>query len=179
MTKILKEKLTFQAPKAFTVKKLSLELPNKKKITHYIAERVPAVIVFPLTPNYEVYLISQYRYLLKKTILEAVAGRVDDGENFISAAKRELKEEAGITASVWEELSRVELAASFFKATTRIFLATELEIGEQKLEEDEAIEVIKISLDEAVKKVMSGEIQTAASIIGILMLDQLRREKKL
>ncbi len=179
MTKILSEKETFKAENAFTVKKLQLELPNGKKIVHYIAQRVPAISVFPLTEKYELYLISEYRYLLKKTVLEAVAGRVDKGENFLSAAKRELKEEAGITASICEELTRIELSSSFFRATQRLFLAKDLEISGQELEEDETIEVVKIPLEEAVKKVMSGEIETAATIIGILMLDKLRREKKL
>lgn len=179
MTKILSEKQTFKAKNAFEVKKVELEFLNGQKVTHYIAERVSTVSVFPLTDKYELFLISQYRYLLKKTIIEAVAGRVDAGENVLAAAKRELKEEAGIVASQWEELSRVELAASFFRARTRLFLAKDLQVEKQELEDGEEIEVIKLSLDEAVKKVMSGEIETASTIIGILMLDRLRREKKL
>lgn len=177
--KIISEKTTFKAENAFEVRKLALELPSKKKITHYVAERVPVSVVFPLTDKYELYLISQYRYLLKKTIIEAVSGRVDKGESALFAAKRELVEEAGIEAGQLEELTRVELAGSFFRGQVSLFLARDLVFGEQELEETEHIEVIKMPLDEAVKKVMSGEIQASATIIGILMLNQLRREKKL
>ncbi len=179
MTKIISEEQTFYTENAFEVRKLELELPSGKKVTHYIAERVKTVSVFPLTDSYDLYLIYQYRYLLKKRILEAVAGRVEKNENFIAAAKRELKEEAGITALQWEQLSCIELAASFFRAQTRLFLAKDLEVGIANPEEDESIEIIKIPLDKAVQKVMNGEIETASTIIGILSLDQLRREKKI
>lgn len=179
MTKIISQKQTFYKDNAFEVRKVKLELPNGKKITHYIAERVPTVSIFPLTDLYELYLVYQYRYLLKKTILEAVAGRVDKNENFIAAAKRELKEEAGITALQWEQISSVELAASFFRAQTRLFLAKDLEFESPNPEAGEQIEVIKIPLEEAVKKVMNGEIETASAIIGILTLDRLRREEKI
>lgn len=178
--KILSEKTTFKGEEnTFDVKKIELEFPNKKRATHYIAERVPVSVVLPLTPKYEIYLISQYRYLLKKTILEAVSGRIDKGENALEAAKRELLEEAGIIAGSIEELNRIELASSFFRAKVSLFLARDLEVLSQKLEDSEQIEVIKMPLSEAVKKVMDGEIQAASAIIGILMLDKLKREKKL
>lgn len=177
--KILSEKTTFKEDQAFEVRKLELEFPNKKRASHYIAERVPVSTVFPLTDKYEIFLISQYRYLLKKTIIEAVSGRIDSGESAISAAKRELEEEAGIIAHSIEELTRIELASSFFRGKVTLFLAKNLEFTNQNLEESEQIEVIKIPLEDAVKKVMAGEIQAASSIIGILMIDRLRREKKL
>lgn len=178
-TKIISEKTIFKAEKAFEVKEETLLLPNKEKKIQYVAHRVPCVAVFPLTKNYELYLISQYRYLFNKTIIESVSGRMDNGETSLLAAKRELKEEAGIIANQWEELSRVELASSFFQAKMYLFLAKDLEIGKQQLEDDETIEVIKLSLDEAVKKVYSGEINNSTTMIGIMILDQLRREKKL
>lgn len=177
--KVLSEKTTFKVENAFEVRKLSLELPSRKKLTHYIAQRVPVSVIFPLTNKYELYLISQYRYLLKKTIIEAVSGRIDDGESALFAAKRELMEEAGIEAGQIEQLTKIELAGSFFRGQVSLFLAQDLTLGEQELEETEHIEVIKMPLSQAVEKVMNGEIQAAATIIGILMLNQLRREKKL
>jgi ADP-ribose pyrophosphatase len=65
------------------------------------------------------------------------------------------------------------------KATSYLFLARDLSLGEQELEEDEQIEVVKIPLEKAVEKVISGEITGSATMIGILMLDKLRREKKI
>lgn len=178
--RILSEKTTFKGEEnTFEVREVELEFPNKKRATHYIAERVPVSVVFPITSKNELILINQYRYLLKKTIIEAVSGRIDKGETSLAAAKRELLEEAGLIAGGVEELTRIELASSFFRAKATLFIARDLEFVSQDLEESEQIEVFKMPIAEAVKKVADGEIQAASTIIGILMIDKLRREKKL
>lgn len=162
--------------KFFEVK---LGLPSGGEKTHYNVERVPVVSVFPITDTYEIYLIYQYRYLLNKNILEAVAGRLNRGEDPLSCAKRELLEEAGIRAGKWRRLTILDLAASFIKAKQYIFLAKDLKFEKQDLEEHEDIKVARFSLDEAVQKVLEGEIATTSSVIGILLLDRLRMQRKL
>ena len=117
--------------------------------------------------------------MLKKTVLGAVAGYVKKGETAMAAARRELKEEAGIEAEQLEEIDRIQLAGSVFKSPLNLFLAKGLEVGKNNLDETEEISVVKMPLNAAVEKVMSGEISHAASMIGILMLDKLRREKKI
>lgn len=167
----------FQA-KLFNVKEIKLQYPNGNIRTHYAAERQRTSIVLPLTDKYELYLVSQYRYLIGKTTLEAVAGFINKGETPLQCAKRELSEEAGIIAEQWEQLLQIE-SVSVFEAKEYIFLAKGLEIGKQHFDEDENIVVVKLSLEEAVQKVLYGEITTAVSIIGIMVLDRLKREKKL
>jgi len=117
--------------------------------------------------------------MLDKVVLEAVSGYVDKKETTIAAAKRELKEESGMEAGQLEEIARIEMAGSVFKSKGHLFLAKGLEIGENKPEEDEEISIVKIPLSMAVEKVMVGEINHSATVIGILMLDRLRMEKKL
>lgn len=165
--------------KLLHVKQVVFENQKGTKKSHYNAERSTVVSIFPLTDRDEIYLVSQYRYLLDKTVLEAVSGYVEKDERIISAAARELKEETGMAAQQLEELARVDLAGSVFKGKVHLFLAKGLEIGDNDLDEDEEIEVIKMPLEKAVEKVMTGEINHAGSMIGILMLDKLRREKKL
>lgn len=176
--KIISQKPVFKA-KLFNVKEVIIEGEAGKRKLHHVAERVPIVSVFPLTDSYEIYLISEYRHMLQKTIIEAVAGHIEKGETAIAAAKRELAEEAGINAMQLEELARVEMSGSVFKSRTHIFLAKGLEFGEANLDEDEEIELVKLPLTQAVEKVMTGEINHATSMIGILMLDKLRAQKKL
>lgn len=176
--KIVSQKPVFKA-QLFDVKEIEFRNEAGKKKVHHVAERVPIVSVLPLTDSYEIYLISEYRYTLKKTIIEAVAGHVEKNETTIGAAKRELKEEAGIVASQLEEIARVEMSGSVFKSRTHLFLAKGLEIGDNKPDEDEEITVVKMPLSLAVEKVMNGEINHASSMVGILMLDKLRRDKKL
>lgn len=162
----------------FDVDQLKIQ-HNDKIISHYVAKRRPAVSVFPITENFEIYLVSQYRYLLEKRTLEAMAGFMNKGESPLAAAKRELREETGLTATSWKELTKIEHAASAFRASAYLFLAKDLKQGDQEQDEDEDIMVIKLKLDDAVGKIMTGEINHAASMIGILLLDKLRREGKI
>lgn len=170
---------TILRTKLFNVKEIEFENKKGKKKIHHQAERVPIVSVFPLTDTYEIYLISQYRYMLDKTVLEAVAGHVEKKETTIMAAKRELKEEAGITSHQLEEIARIEMAGSVFRSKNHLFLAKGLEIGDNKPEDDEQISIVKMPLTIAVEKVMTGEINHASSMIGILLLDKLISQKKL
>lgn len=166
--------------KLFEVVEEEITYPTGKKVIHHTAQRKPVVVMFPVTDKDEIVLVSEYRYMLGKTVVAAAAGFMDkEGESPLQAAKRELKEELGVTAFQWEQLATVELASSVFKGQAHLFLARDLAFGEQDLEEDEQITVAKMPLEEAVQKVMSGEITNSASIIGILMVDRLRREKKL
>lgn len=176
--KIVSQKSILRA-KLLNVKQIDFENKTGKRKTHYIAERSPIVSVFPLTDSYEIYLLSEYRYMLKKIIIEAVAGHVERKETTIAAAKRELKEEAGISAMQLEEIARIEMSGSVFRSRTHLFLAKGLEIGKNKLDEDEEISLIKMPLEVAVEKVMIGEINHSSSMIGILMLDKLRTQGKL
>lgn len=163
----------------FTVVEKKLELANGKKVVYQDIERHPTVVVFPITPTYEVYLISEYRYLHKKRLLEAMAGFINPGESVLSAAKRELQEETGIIAQQWEQLVVGELSASVISAKVHIFLAKDLTFGKATPEEDEDIELVSFPLEEAVEKVMTGEISTTSTMVGLLFLDRLRKEKKL
>lgn len=176
--KIVSQKSVFKA-KLFDVKEIVFKNSNGKEKTHHIAERNSIVVIFPLTDQDEIYLISEYRYMLGKTVLEAVAGHIERKETAIAAARRELKEETGISAHQLEEIARVEMSASVFKSKSSLFLAKSLEMGENKLDDDERIALVKMPLEEAVGKVMSGEINHSASMLGILLLDKLRRQKKM
>ncbi len=163
----------------FDVHKAVVSYPNGEENIHHIMRRRPSVVVFPLTESYELYLIEEYRYLYKKTILDVPSGFIDKGETSIKAARRELKEEAGITAASWEELARTEIAASVISATVHLFLARDLEIGKPNREAGEVMRIVKISLADAVKKVVDGEITQSTTMTGLLLLDKLHREKKL
>ncbi|MDP3987817.1 MAG: NUDIX hydrolase [Candidatus Levybacteria bacterium] len=173
--KILSQQKVFKA-ELFDVLEVKL-LEDEKTRIHHNVERRPTISVLPLTDAFEIYLVSQYRYIWKKVQLEAVAGFVEKRESPLNAAKRELKEETGIEANHWEELSRVEINASVVKSLVYIFIAKDLKQTGEEIEK--GIEFIKIPLEDAVKKVMTGEINTSASMIGILLLDKLRKEKKL
>jgi 8-oxo-dGTP pyrophosphatase MutT (NUDIX family) len=176
--KIFSQQSIFKA-KLFEVKEIIFKNKSGQEKVHHVAQRDTVVTIFPLTDKYEIYLISQYRYMLGETVLEAISGYVDKKETTIKAAKRELKEEGGIEAVQLEEIARIQMAGSVFKSKAHLFLAKGLEVGSNNPEEDEEISVVKMPLNEAVEKVMTGEINHSATALGILMLDKLKSQKKL
>ncbi len=178
MTKLLSRKSIFQA-KFFTVSEDELTLPTGSKRTYHNVKRDANVSVFPIDEDYTIYLIDQYRYLHQGRLIEAVAGMIEGEYTPLETAKKELKEEVGMKAETWTELATIKAAGSIITWDQILFLAKGLNFGEQELEESENIKLIKMSLDEAVGKVMQGEINTGSTVVGILMIDRLRQEGKL
>lgn len=172
-------KKTILTSKLFEVIESESKLPSGIKKIQQNVYRKSTVCVFPVEKD-SIYLISEYRDLWEERMLHAVAGFVDDGETSLQTAKRELMEEAGLSANHWEEIARVKLAASVVRGIVSLFLAKDLEsLPSQKLEDDESIKVIKMSLKEASEKVLTGEISDSATMVGILMVEKLKRQKKI
>lgn len=178
--KVISENTVYKG-RFFEVKEQKIVLPNNKKKVYEIVERLPTVNIFPLVGKHklEVYLISEYRSMLKRRILGAVAGHVEKNETTLTAAKRELKEEAGIVAYQWEEIARFRKSNSVIKEMSHIFVARDLEVFSKSPEEGEDIVLVKLPFKEALAKVINGEINDSATVIGMLTLERLRFEKKL
>jgi ADP-ribose pyrophosphatase len=177
-TKILSEKTAFSTSK-FIANTYTVETDGYKR-EHTDILRNPTVSIFALDNSGVIYLISQYRYLLEREALEAPAGFMEEGEDPLVAAKRELKEETGITANSWKKFGEVELGASVVAGVSHLFFAKDLTFGETNLDKGEkGLQLVKLPLLEAVEKVINGDINTSASVIGILMLNNLIQEEKL
>jgi 8-oxo-dGTP pyrophosphatase MutT (NUDIX family) len=155
-------------------------LMSKGKVrTHYNINRKSVVCIFPLSSADEIYLISQYRYLHGEVFLEEVAGHIDASESPLSAAKRELKEETGITARFWKQFAKTVSSSSVVKNSLYFFLAKDLDFGKQQLEDDEEITLVKMPLSQAADKVLRGEIKNTSAAFGILKLAMLKQHETL
>ncbi len=141
--------------------------PDGKDGSYAIIEFVPGVSVLPVDDEDNVYLTEQFRYVAGRKTLEVVAGGVED-ETPMKAAKRELKEELGITAKEFIKLGKIQLDNSIIKSESTQYVARGLTFGETDQDGAEEMNTVKIKFKEAVEKVLSGEITHAPSCVLIL-----------
>ncbi len=172
-SKVISKETLFKS-KFFKVDQIVIDRDGKR-FTKDFVERRDVVFILPLTEQNEIYLVSQYRDAMQKVLLETIAGQMDEDEDPLDAAKRELREEAGIHASQWKLLATWHLSANMV-GRGYIFLATGLTQGESSPDDDEDLEVVKMPFREAVGKVLSGEIAVMSSAAGILLLDRMKKE---
>jgi 8-oxo-dGTP pyrophosphatase MutT (NUDIX family) len=130
-----------------------------------------AIGVIPIDQENNTWLVGQYRYALNAYSWEIPEGGAPLGEDILDAAKRELKEETGMTAKRWTLLTKLHTSNSVTDETGFVFLAEELEHGDNDLEESEAdLKVRKLPLKEAFDMVVRGEVTDSMSMIGLLTL---------
>ena len=122
-----------------------------------------------------VLLERQYRHAAQDYLWELPAGRIDPGEKELEAAKRELLEETGYTASKWRRILKFYASPGFVAETMSVFLATGLRAGEAQPEDDEVIYKRMVPLPTAVRMVLRGTIQDAKTISSVLWLDHITR----
>ena len=124
-----------------------------------------------------VLLERQYRHAAADYLWELPAGRIDPGEDELNAAKRELLEETGYTASHWKRILKFYASPGFVAETMAVFLATGLRAGEAQPEDDEIIYKRMVPLQTAVRMVIRGTIRDAKTISSVLWLDHMSRTK--
>jgi ADP-ribose pyrophosphatase len=122
-----------------------------------------------------ILLERQYRHAAQSMMWELPAGRIDDGETALTAAKRELLEETGYSARQWKRILHFYASPGFLDETMTIYLAQGLEAGEAQPEADEQIATRFFPLSEAKQMALHGRIRDAKTIAGILWLDQTGR----
>ena len=158
----------------------TVELPNGKPATREVALHIGAVAIIPITDKGEVIVERQYRYPHGRELLEIPAGKLDFKDEIpLEAAKRELREETGAVAEKFTYLGKMLPSPAVLSEVIHLYLAEGLSFGERDLDEDEFLEVEKISLDELFERVMRGEIEDAKTQIGILRAHAMLKVQKI
>jgi ADP-ribose pyrophosphatase len=121
-----------------------------------------------------ILLERQYRHAAHSMMWELPAGRIDEGETPLTAAKRELIEETGFRARRWKRILHFFVSPGFLDETMIIYLAEGLEAGDAEPEADERITTRLFSLSKAIQMALNGRIRDAKTISGILWLAQTR-----
>ena len=134
-----------------------------------IIEHNGGVCVLPITDDDEIILVRQYRSPFNTVLTELPAGKLEKGEEPIECGIRELNEEVGATASEIKYLGRLYPTVAYDTKVIYMYMATGLSFESQHLDEDEFLSLVRMPLEEAVARVMRGEICDAKTICGLLM----------
>ncbi len=175
--RVLSSRVVYRGP-AFNVTADQVLEPSGVRARRDIVHHSGSVVILAIEeshPEPRVLLERQYRHAAQQMLWELPAGRIDDGENGLAAAKRELLEETGYTASRWKCVLRFYASPGFLAETMDIYSAHGLRRGKTQPEADEVIRVRMVPLSTAVGMVMNGTIRDAKTIAGILWLNQSQR----
>jgi ADP-ribose pyrophosphatase len=160
--------------KIFDVVLEKVTLPNGAVKDREIVRHPGAAAMVPLLDDGRVVLIKQYRHAVGEFVWEIPAGTLEPDEAPVECARRELVEETGYEAANLEKLTEILPAPGYTDEHIHIFLATGLKAVDQRLEDDEILELQPTVLETALAMVAQGEIRDAKTIAG-LFLTSLKR----
>ena len=175
---VLSSRVVYRGP-AFIVTADQVLEPSGVRARRDIVHHSGSVVILAVDDSGSephVLLERQYRHAAQQVLWELPAGRIDDGEKGLAAAKRELLEETGYTASRWKCIMRFYASPGFLAETMDIYSAHGLRRGKAQPEADEVIRIQMVPLSKAVGMVMKGVIRDAKTIAGVLWLNQTQRD---
>ncbi len=129
-----------------------------------------AIGIIPVEDNGDVWLVGQHRFPLDAYSWEIPEGGAPLGEDPLVGARRELKEETGIEALTWREITRLHLSNSVSDEAGIIFLATDLQHGAAAPEETEALHTRRLPAAEAYQMAKRGELTDSMTVAGLYRL---------
>jgi len=154
---------------------LTIELPDGTQTKREVVQHPGAVAIVPLVrqgDTWEVLLVRQFRTAAMRTMLESPAGTLEPGEAPEPAAARELQDEIGYKPGKLESLGGEYTAPGYTTEFIHLYLATGLTESHLTGDVDEFIEIVRLPLDEVVRRVVAGEIQDGKTIAGVLLAAQ-------
>lgn len=168
----ISETLIFENP-IFRLMDVTFESPSGERFTRQVVRHPGAVAVVPITDDGHVILVRQFRGSVGRSLLEIPAGLLDvEGEDLETAARRELREETGMTADVLEPLIGFNAAVGFTDERITIFVARGLTDVGSDLQgpEEEHMTVVRMRLDDARAMARRGEFDDSKTALAMLLV---------
>lgn len=139
------------------------------EINRSVVRHAGSAVMMAVDEKRRILLVRQYRLPAGKYLWELPAGKLDEGEKPLQAAKRELAEETGYKARTWKKLVSFFASPGYVQERMTIFLATDLTPGEASPMDDERIETRWFTRKEVAGMIQTGKIEDAKTIIGFFM----------
>ncbi|MGL5440640.1 MAG: NUDIX hydrolase [Filifactoraceae bacterium] len=140
-----------------------------------IAKLASVVVILGITIDNKIILIKQYRKAIEEECLELPAGRVELGEEYITAAIREFREETGYILTNYKKLTEYYSSPGFTNERMIFFIGYAKDKGKTEFDEDEYIESYEFTLEELKSMIEKGIISDGKTILGIYMYESISR----
>ena len=163
--KIISSKEVFRS-KIFWVTADDAVDPSGFEIKRAIVQHAGSAVMMAVDAKKRILLVRQYRLPARQYLWELPAGRLDENESPLQAAKRELTEETGYKARKWKRLATFYPSPGYVAEKMTIFLATDLTEGQATPMDDERIVTRWFAAKEVDRWIASGAIQDAKTMIG-------------
>jgi ADP-ribose pyrophosphatase len=165
------EEVTIKSEPVFQGRIISLQvdevrLPNGKTAAREIVKHPGAVCVLAIVGD-RMAVVEQYRKPLERSLVEIPAGKLDPGEDPLAAARRELREETGFCADHLQHVCTFYTSPGFADEIIHLYVAEHPVEGERNPDEDEFLDCMLITLDEAKQYIADGRIRDAKTIAAV------------
>lgn len=167
--KELKSSLVFRG-QLLEVRSDEVCLPDNSTTVREYIRHPGAVIVIAMPGEGRVLMERQFRYPLGRHFYELPAGKIDDGEDHLQTAKRELREETGYEAQSWRHLGTTHPCVGYSDERIELYLARGLRHVGHARDETEFLEVFELAVSEAFAWVRSGKITDSKTIVALFWL---------
>jgi ADP-ribose pyrophosphatase len=178
------EEKTITSTPIYTGKVISLRvdeviLPNGKTSKRELIKHPGAVAVLPITNEGKIIFVEQYRKALERSLVETPAGKLEPGEKPEVTARRELEEETGYGCHKLTFIQTFATSPGFADEVIHVYVAEELYLLEEKvdLDEDEFLDVIEATVEEAEQMMATGQIYDAKTAFSILWAKEYLRNR--
>ena len=155
--------------RAFAIRRDTLKTPDGRETKFEIIEHGGSVVIIPVDENGNMLLVRQYRHATGGELLELPAGTLDDNEEPVVCAAREIREETGMAAGKLVRLGDFYLAPGYSTEFMVVFLATELSFNPLEADADEFLSVEKVKVAEAIQMAERGEVPDAKSLAALFL----------
>ena len=155
--------------RVFTLRSDQVRLPDGQVTRLDIVVHGGAVVLVPVDTEGNIWFVRQYRHAAEVTLVELPAGALEPGEDVLECAQRELREEIGMSAALFQKLGTFYLAPGYSTEQLHIFLAQGLSPDPLPGDVDEFLSVEKIPVAEVYTMASEGIIQDAKTLASLLL----------
>ena len=176
---VLSSKLSYEGP-LFRVYTDEI-LENGRKVSRDVVRHNGSVVILAIDDTKSkrdptIVMERQYRHAAREYLLEVPAGKMEEGEDALAGAKRELLEETGFQARRWRKMVRYFASPGFLGEWMQVFIAEGLTLGTAQPEYDEQLDIEMIPLSKLLRMIEDGKVHDGKTLISVMLYDRLRRE---